>query len=133
MTKTATPLMDKLRELGYVSTDEACKIVGRAPSGSTNALFIKHKVDRVVLGSSTRSPVMWRAADLAAVPPPNPAKQGKSNGQAAYEPTGLLPVLDRMQTLLESISTRLSVVESYIEKQNPVVMPDYSKATNVGH
>jgi hypothetical protein len=95
--------------MGYVTTKEACDIIGRAPSGTTNRLMEANGVKTIKAGRI----IYWRKDDLSKVPSVRDdvmAKVREAKAEHKVGAAGLAPLSKRVTDL----EIRLAVIESYM-------------------
>jgi hypothetical protein len=104
-------LTDHMRSMGYVTTREACDIIGRAPSGTTNRMMESLGVKTIRAGRI----IYWRKDDLSKVPPVRDdvmakVREAKTNRKEEANSAAIAQIIKR----LASFEIRLAVIESYM-------------------
>ncbi len=107
-------LTEHMRSMGYVTTREACDVIGRAPSGTTNRVMESHGVKTIRAGRI----IYWRKEDLSKVPPVRDDVMAKVRAaKTIHKEVGTVEVINKLAPLTKRVSDleiRLAVLESYM-------------------
>ena len=103
-------LTDHMRSMGYVTTKEACDIIGRAPSGTTNRVMESAGVKTIRAGRI----IYWRKDDLIRVPSVREDALVKARAARAERKDPTLPAVTPLARRITDLEIRLAVIESYM-------------------
>ena len=103
-------LTDHMRSMGYVTTREACDIIGRAASGTTNRIMESSGVKTIRAGRI----IYWRKDDLIRVPSVREDALVKARAARAERKDSTSPAVTPLARRITDLEIRLAVIESYM-------------------
>ena len=106
-----------VRELGYVSTEEACEILGRSGGGTVPKQFIKAGVRSVeIISSRGTRRRFWMKDDLRNVPPPKRIATCVNNRETAFDSESNYSENSGLLMWVQSIENRIRKLESFVSQ-----------------